>query len=139
MSELREKGKAVIGEMMNPAFAEQMEQSAKSGGFCADVGDLALQFAFGAVWSRPGLEKKQRSLVTMAVLVASGQIAEFKNHVRIGVKNGVSVVELQEMLIQTIPYLGFPKFASASSAAVEVLRELGLDTETKTSEERGLL
>ena len=139
MSDKREKGIAVISEMMGPEFAQQMIAVSESGGFCADVAGMALDHAFGSVWSRPGLERKQRSLVTIAVLVASGQILEFKTHVKIGIANGLTALELQEALIQTIPYLGYPAFASASSAAIEVLRELGLDTQTKTSEERGLL
>lgn len=139
MSDARERGIKVISEMMSPEFAKQMASGAGSDEFCGDVGTMALEHAFGSVWARSGLERKQRSMVTIGVLVALGQILELKNHIRIGLKNGCSVVELQEILIQTIPYAGYPAFASAVTATVEVLREMGLDTKTRTSEEKGLL
>ena len=139
MPDKRDKGIQVISEMMGPEFARQMLSGEDSGDFCGDVGAMAVEHAFGMVWSRPGLERKQRSLVTLSVLLTLGQIAEFKNHVRIAISNGWTVLELQEILIQTIPYAGYPAFASACSATVEVLRELGLDTRTRTAEEKGLL
>lgn len=139
MNDKRERGLALISEMMGSEIASHFETTAQEGGFASDSAEMALEFVFGAVWARPGLERKQRSLITLSILVATGQIAEFKNHVKIAVANGCSVVELQEMLIQTIPYLGFPKFASAHAAAIETLREIGLDTDTRTPEDRGML
>ncbi len=124
---------AVIEEMLGSKYALQFEKLMQKGGFGSDSAQMAVEFAYGTVWARPGLEKKQRSLVTLSVLIATGQMAEFKNHVRIAVANGLTVVELQEALIQTIPYLGFPKFASAHAAALEILRELGLVQETKAA------
>ncbi|HEY6868866.1 MAG TPA: carboxymuconolactone decarboxylase family protein, partial [Novosphingobium sp.] len=64
---------------------------------------------------------------------------ELKNHIRIGLTNGLTVREIEEALIQTLPYVGFPAVAGATSAIVEVLREAGLDTQTRTAEERGML
>ena len=66
-------------------------------------------------------------------------MAELRNHVRIGVTNGLTAKELEEVLIQAVPYAGFPAVASALTAVLETLRELGLDTASPTSEERGLL
>jgi 4-carboxymuconolactone decarboxylase len=85
------------------------------------------------------LERKQRSLVTIAVLIATRQNHELKNHVRIAVRNGLTVRELEEVLFQCLPYLGFPAVATATTQMLEALRELGLETESKTSEEQGLL
>jgi 4-carboxymuconolactone decarboxylase len=132
-------GHALMAKMMGPEFAATLEANARSGGFAADVGRMAIEQAFGDVWSRPGLELKWRSAVVMATLIALRQTAELKNHIRFGLNNGLSVTELQEVIIQTLPYVGFPAISSALVAAVEVLRERGLDGGVKTAEETGLL
>jgi len=82
---------------------------------------------------------RYRSAVVVATLVALRQTAELKNHVRFGLNNGLSVSELQEVIIQTLPYVGFPAVSSALTAAIEVLRERGLDGGVKTAEESGIL
>ena len=107
--------------------------------FGSDISALALKYAFADVWGRDGLERKQRSLITLAVLIATRQTSEIRNHVRIGVRNGLTARELEEMLVQCIPYVGFPAVASGMTPVIETLRELGIETQAKTSEERGLL
>ena len=134
------KGVALTGEMLGPQFQAGMLAAAGSGAFAADCATIALEFAFGAVWSRPGLDRKQRSLVTLGILIGTGKPAELKNHVRAGLNNGLTVEELQEVLIQSIPYAGFPSVAEAIEATVAVLRERGLvDDNTKTAKDRGML
>ena len=134
------QGVRLVGEMLGPQFAAGIQAAAGSGAFAADVASIALEFAFGAVWSRPGLERKQRSLVTLGILIGTGKTAELKNHVRAGLNNGLTVTELQEVLIQAIPYCGFPCVAEAIEAVVAVLRERGLlDEQVKTAKDRGML
>jgi 4-carboxymuconolactone decarboxylase len=134
------KGVALVGEMLGPQFLAGMQAAAGSGAFAADCAAIALESAFGAVWSRPGLDRKQRSLVTMGILIGTGKPAELKNHVRAGLNNGLTVLEIQEVLIQSIPYAGFPCVAEAIEATVAVLRERGLvDDNTKTAKDRGML
>lgn len=140
MNDRWKAGYELMLTMMGPGFAAGMEGNAAAGGFCSDVNRLAVEQAFGDVWSRPGLELKQRSTVVIATLIALRQPAELKNHIRFGLNNGLSVLELQELIIQTLPYVGFPAVAGAIGAAIEVLRERGLvDTATRTAEESGLL
>jgi 4-carboxymuconolactone decarboxylase len=134
------KGVQLVGEMLGPQFAAGMQAAAGSGAFAADCATIALESAFGAVWSRPGLDRKQRSLVTLGILIGTGKPSELKNHVRAGLNNGLSVLEIQEVLIQSIPYAGFPCVAEAIEATVAVLRERGLvDDSTKTAKDRGML
>jgi 4-carboxymuconolactone decarboxylase len=134
------KGVQLVGEMLGPQFAAGMQAAAGSGAFAADCATIALESAFGAVWSRPGLDRKQRSLVTLGILIGTGKPSELKNHVRAGLNNGLSVLEIQEVLIQAIPYAGFPCVAEAIEATVAVLRERGLvDDATKTAKDRGML
>lgn len=139
MDERLEYGLKVFSEIMGEDKAAGLRAAAGSTGFGSGVGKIAIGTAFADVWGRDGLERKQRSLVTLAILIATRQSLELKNHVRIAVRNGLTVRELEEVLIQSIPYIGFPAVASATTVMIETLRELGLDTETKTSEERGLL
>ena len=134
------KGVALVGEMLGPQFQAGMVGAAGSGAFAADCAAIALESAFGAVWSRPGLDRKQRSLVTLGILIGTGKPSELKNHVRAGLNNGLTVLELQEVLIQSIPYTGFPCVAEAIEATVAVLRERGLvDDKTQTAKDRGML
>lgn len=134
------KGVQLITDMMGEQFSAAIQASAASGAFAADCASIALQTAFGSVWSRPGLQRKERSLVTLGILIGTGKPSELKNHVRAGLNNGLTVEELQEVLIQSIPYCGFPAVAEAIEATVAVLRERGLvDDQVKTAKDRGML
>lgn len=139
MTDVTERGLKLFAEIMGEERAQQMRMGLDSDHFGAAVGQLATDFAFGSVWAREGLERKQRSLVVIGVLIAQRQTLELKNHIRIGLTNGLTVREIEEALIQTMPYVGFPAVAGAMTAILEVLREQGLDTRTRTAEERGML
>lgn len=139
LDEKAERGLAVIGGMMGEPFGQAMRTAATSDGFGSAIARLAVDYAFADVWGRDGLAKRDRSLVVIAILIAQGQTLELKNHVKIGVANGLTPGEIEEALIQAAPYVGFARISSALAATIEVLRELGLDTEARTAEERGLL
>ncbi len=133
------RGLRILDELMGDGASTRMQEAIASNGFGSAIGELATHYAFADVWSRPGLERRQRSLVVIGVLIAQRQLLELKNHIRIGLRNGLTLGEIEEALIQTTPYVGFPAVASATTAIVEVLRELGIDTSTRTPEERGML
>lgn len=139
MTDLTDRGLQVFGELLGEDLAAQLRLGLSDDGFGSPIGKLATDFVFGSIWSRDGLERKERSLVVLGILIAQRQVHELKNHVRIGLNNGLTVRELEEVLVQTLPYVGFPAVAMASSAVVEVLRERGLDTTTLTAEDRGLI
>ncbi|MEO5641515.1 MAG: carboxymuconolactone decarboxylase family protein [Sphingomicrobium sp.] len=138
LSEKSELGLTVIGEMMSPQFADAMRGAATSGSFGATLARFGLEHSFADVWARDGMARKARSLVIIGALIAMRQPAELKNHVRIGLNNGLSVREIEEALITASPYVGLPCIALAATAVMEVLRERGLDA-TATAEEKGLL
>ena len=135
----REKGIETFASMMGEAAAERLKEAAGRSDFMSASAQLALDFPFGAVWSRPGLEMKQRSIVVISILIALKCYAELKNHIRIGIRNGLSEQEIEEILIQAIPYVGFPAVASATGPVLEALREFGLGGEAKTPQERKML
>ncbi len=98
--------------------------------------DLITRYAWGEVWSRPGLDRRTRSMLTLALLTALGHEHELRMHVRAAVTNGVTAQEIGEVLLHTAIYAGVPASNSALAAAQEVLRELGLDGPAPGSEEQ---
>jgi 4-carboxymuconolactone decarboxylase len=92
--------------------------------FNTDFQQLITRYAWGEVWSRPGLERRARSLVTMAMLIALNREEEFRLHVRASRSNGVSREELRELLLQAAVYAGVPAANGAFRAAEEVFAEL---------------
>lgn len=134
-----EHGLATIGEMMGKTFEEGMRAHATSGKFGADIARMALDYSFSDSWGREGLSRREKSLVVIGALIALRQTAELRNHVKIGVANGLSVSDLESALVQACSYVGFPAIATATTAVIQALREAGLDPDAKTAEERGLL
>jgi 4-carboxymuconolactone decarboxylase len=88
--------------------------------------DLVTEFGWGSVWSRPGLDRRSRSLVTIAAMTALRQQGELAVHVRGAVRAGVTAEEIQEVLLQMGVYCGAPTAAEALATAESVLVELGV-------------
>src|SRR5277367_3517585 len=85
--------------------------------------DLITRYAWGEIWSRPGLPRQTRSMITLAMMVALNRGEEFRTHVRAALSNGVAREEIKEVLLQTAIYCGVPAANSAFHAAEEVLRK----------------
>jgi 4-carboxymuconolactone decarboxylase len=139
LSEKAEQGLDVIGSMMGPAFSGQLREMASSDKFGSTVSRMAAEFAFGTAWADDKLARREKSLVIIGILIALRQASELKNHVKIGVANGLTAADIEGALIQATPYVGFPAIATAGTAVIEALREIGKDPNVKTSEERGML
>ena len=86
--------------------------------------DLITRYAWGEIWSRPGLPRKTRSLLTLAMLVALNCDREFRMHVKAALSIGVTREEIREMLLQTAVYCGVPAANSGFHAAEEVFEHL---------------
>src|SRR5437762_10171209 len=82
--------------------------------------DLITRYAWGEIWSRPGLPRKTRSLLTLSMLVALNRGDEFRMHIKAALSIGVSRDEIQELLLQAAIYCGVPAANSAFHAAEEV-------------------
>lgn len=93
--------------------------------FTADFQDFITRYAWGDVWSRPGLERPTRSMLTLALLAALGHHEEFAMHVRAALRNGVGVAEIREVLLHTAVYAGVPVANRAFAIAERVLVEEG--------------
>ena len=86
--------------------------------------DLVTRYAWGDVWSRPGLDRRTRSLLTLALLAALGHDTELALHVRAAVTNGVTHDEIGEVMVHTAVYAGVPAANSALAVAQQVLDQL---------------
>jgi 4-carboxymuconolactone decarboxylase len=125
----REAGISVVREMMGDQSAEKLSASADSKTFGAPIAAYALDQAFADIWTRPGLDRRSRSLVSMSVMIAMGA----------ALNNGLTLKEIEEVLIQALPYVGYPAIATALAAAAEVIKERGLDVDKNYTGHRGLL
>jgi 4-carboxymuconolactone decarboxylase len=94
---------------------------AESDAFTADFQDYITRSAWGAVWSRPGLDRRTRSCITVAMLAAQGMEHELALHVRAARRNGVSIDEIKEILLQVAVYAGVPRANRAFRIAREAL------------------
>jgi 3-oxoadipate enol-lactonase/4-carboxymuconolactone decarboxylase len=101
---------------------------ARTTDFTADFQDLITRYAWGEIWTRPGLDRRTRSCITLTALVALGKLDELEMHVRAAVRNGLTVDEIKEVLLQSAIYCGVPAANSAFAVAQRVLAELDAGT-----------
>ena len=94
--------------------------------FNSDFQNFISRFAWGEVWSRPGMPRHTRSLVTMAVLLALGREAELRMHIRACFNNGVTQDDLKELFLHCSLYAGLPAANAAMHMAEEVFADLGI-------------
>jgi 4-carboxymuconolactone decarboxylase len=92
--------------------------------FTRDFQDLITRYAWGEIWTRPGLDRKTRSCITLTALVALGRDEELAMHVRAALRNGLTSDEIKEVLLQSAIYCGVPAANSAFAVAQRVLDEL---------------
>src|ERR1700722_6296050 len=119
----REAGINLVREMMGEESAPKRSGFAESNSFGATIAAYAIDQVFADIWTRPGLDRRSRSLVSMSVMIAMRQPHEFGIHMRAGLNNGLTLKEIEEVLIQALPYVGYPAIATAMTAAAEVIKE----------------
>lgn len=91
--------------------------------FTADFQDLITRYAWGEIWTRPGLDRRTRSAITLTALTALGHHHELALHVRAALRNGLTPDEIKEVLLQAAIYCGVPAANRAFAVAQEVLAE----------------
>lgn len=91
--------------------------------FTADFQGFITRYAWGEVWSRPGLDRRMRSCVTLTALIALGRLDELASHVRGALRNGLTEDEIGEILLQCAVYCGVPAANSAFAVAQEIIAE----------------
>jgi 3-oxoadipate enol-lactonase/4-carboxymuconolactone decarboxylase len=112
-------------EVLGSEHVDRATESATD--FTRDFQQLITEYAWGTVWTRPGLDRRSRSLITLTALVARGHHEELALHVRAALTNGLTVDEIKETLLQTAIYCGVPAANTAFRIAQDVLEEASGD------------
>ena len=123
MGELFNRGLALRREVLGPAYVDNSMSSANE--FMMAFQHITTEWCWGYAWARPGLDRKTRSLMNLAMLTALNRAPEIKLHVRGALNNGVTVEEIKEALLHATVYCGIPAGLDAFKAANEVLKEMG--------------
>ncbi|UXY54092.1 MULTISPECIES: carboxymuconolactone decarboxylase family protein [Pseudomonas] len=119
MSEARKPGVQVRREVMGDTFVDRALGNATE--FTQPLQDFVNEHAWGGVWNREGLDRRTRSLITLAALTALKCPQELKGHVRGALNNGCTVEEIREALLHCAVYAGVPAAIDAFRAAQEVI------------------
>jgi 4-carboxymuconolactone decarboxylase len=121
MTNLREDGLRVFRELL-PGVVPDGDVDFGDG-FAPELLDIGLENAFGKLWTREGLTRRDRSLVTPGILIALRASDELKFHFRIARTNGLTDEELAEVIYHASGYAGFPAAATAKNVAVQAFSE----------------
>jgi 4-carboxymuconolactone decarboxylase len=109
---------------MHPGVLPDTITSLRDGGFCEELMELTLDHVFAALWARPGLDRRSRSLVTLGILIALRAGDELEFHFPIALRNGLTRHELEEVIYHSAGYAGYPAAATACKVARKVLEPL---------------
>ena len=123
--EVFDKGLAIRREVLGADYVDNAIKSADD--FNRPLQEFVTEYCWGAVWGRPGLSKKTRSMLKLAMLTALNKPHELKLHVRGALKNGVTREEISEIFLHAAVYAGVPAAVDAFRTAREVLKEAGAD------------
>ena len=119
-----EAGMKVRREMFGPAGADQQYENTPN--FMKPLQDVVTSYCFGQGWNEPTLDRKTRSMLTLAILVSIGKPNQLRTHVRGAIANEVSVDEIRAVIMHAMIYAGVPAGVDAFLNATEVLAELGV-------------
>ena len=119
--ELFETGMQIRREVLGDAYVDQSLKNADD--FNRPFQEFISEYAWGAIWSRPGLERKTRSMLNLAMLTALNRPHELEIHVRGALNNGVTIEEMREIFMHTSVYCGVPAALDAFRVARRVLAE----------------
>lgn len=118
-----EAGLAVRRAVLGPEYVDRALERAND--FTRPMQELVTEYCWGSVWTRPGLDRRTRSLINLAMITALNRPHELKLHVRGALNNGCSREEIREVLLQTAIYCGVPAAIDSFRTAEEVLGEHG--------------
>jgi 4-carboxymuconolactone decarboxylase len=121
VTDQKRKGMEVRREVLGDAYVDQAEADRTP--LTEDFQGLITRYAWGEIWTRPGLDRRTRSCITVAMLVALNRNDELALHMRAALRNGVTADELKEILLQTAIYCGVPAANTAFGVAAKVLAE----------------
>ena len=121
MSDSYERGMEVRRAVLGDEHVDRAIE--RTTDFTADFQDLITRYAWGEIWTRPGLDRRTSSCITLTALVAGGREHELAMHIRAALRNGLTPDEIKEVLLQSAIYCGVPAANSAFAIAQQVLAE----------------
>ena len=124
MNDRQSEGRARMREVLGDAYCDARDTTTTA--FNAPLRQLSEEAAYGFVWGRPGLDRRTRSLLCLAMMAAMNRPTELRMHLRGALNNGVTVEEIQETMLQTAVYCGLPTAIEATRIAEAFLRDEGL-------------
>jgi 4-carboxymuconolactone decarboxylase len=123
IGDLFERGLSLRREVLGSEYVDRSLNAAND--FTMAFQHITTEWCWGYAWGRPGLDKKTRSMLNLAMLTALGKSAEIRLHVRGAINNGLSVDDIKEVLLHATVYCGIPAGLDAFRNANEVLKEMG--------------
>jgi 3-oxoadipate enol-lactonase/4-carboxymuconolactone decarboxylase len=117
----RNEGMKIRREVLGDEHVDRSVE--RTSEFTADFQDLITRYAWGEIWARPGLDRKTRSCITLAALVASGRTEELELHVGGALRNGLTPDEIKEVLLHCAVYCGIPAANTAFAIAQRVIEK----------------
>lgn len=119
-----EKGLQTRREVLGSEYVDNSIQNA--GEFNMPMQELVTEYAWNAIWNRPGLDRRSRSMINLAMLTALNRPHELKLHLKGAINNGLTKDEIREILMQTAIYCGVPAAIDSFRCAKEVFAEMGI-------------
>jgi 4-carboxymuconolactone decarboxylase len=124
----------LIGDMLSPEVANAVRSKITSDAVDGPFVRRAIEQTFADTWGRGVLSRRERSLITLAILITLRASDEMYGHFKMGITNGLSMQELQELIIHVMNYAGAPAAVNANNVAMQAFKELGLvESEGKIS------
>ncbi len=122
--ELFEKGLKVRREVLGAEYVDASLKGADS--FNMPMQELTTQYCWGEIWNRPGLDRRTRSFLNLAMMTALNRPHELKLHIRGAINNGLTKEEISEVFLQAALYCGVPAAMDSFRVAKEVFKEMGI-------------
>jgi 4-carboxymuconolactone decarboxylase len=128
-NERYERGKRVRESILGTAHVARTSKNRTP--FNADFQDFLIEYSWSEIWGRPGLDYRLRSMITIAMLVASGRLDELKLHLRATKNTGVTRDEVKEIIMHSTIYAGVPAAYSAFQVAAQIFEEMDAEAVSK--------
>ena len=125
--ELFDKGLEIRRDVLGADYVDSARAAAQADPFTRPLQEIVTQYCWGEIWGRPGLDRKTRSLINLAMLTALNRPHEVKIHLRGALNNGVTKDEIMEVLLQTMIYCGVPAAIDSFRIAKALFKELEAD------------
>lgn len=124
-----------IGEMVSPEQVEVIKGMIDTDSFGSKQLEFSMDECYGTIWARDGLSRRDRSLVTLGLLVALKATPQLVYQIRMALRNGLTPREIEEVILHTMPYVGVPAADLANGVARETLKGEGVKIDNRSPED----